>query len=74
MGLIRDYRADAERLRQVAREARPEGRQRLLQLAELYEALAKANEVLAQTPWPPREDGADATAAPDLLAIPITVQ
>lgn len=70
---IRDYRADAERLRHAAREATPEGRGHLLQLAELYEGLAKANDKLARTPWPSRGGDIEADAGLDLRLVPITI-
>lgn len=48
----RDYRVEAEQLRDAARAASPERRGHLLTLAGLYEDLAKANERLAGTRSP----------------------
>jgi hypothetical protein len=47
-----EYRAEADRLREAARKPwmMPDARQTLLQMAEAYEALARADETLAKLP------------------------
>jgi hypothetical protein len=47
-----EYRAEADRLREATRNrwTIPDARQTLLQMAQAYEALARADETLAKLP------------------------